>query len=435
MTPAAQLRDPGIGGQAPGVSRRSFLGRVAGASAAAGGLATAVSACDLVSAAPPTLRRPPEPKHPVVWPIAARNEPIPGGRRPEAHATLKVFSWEDRVSHRCLKDFSKAYRCRVELRTYTTMTQALRRVSHGRDRFDVFMGVPADVVGILVGRSILQPLNHSYIPNIAEAWRTFTDPYYDRHWRYTVPYTAYTTGIAWRKDHVDMDPYALRNGWDFPWRAKAVGKTAILNDYRESIVLALLRNNAGTANTSGTVNSTDPLLINNARTALASLNGLVGLRIDNRTSVRLATAQSWIHHAWAGQAVAAVKRLPPGVPADVIGYWFPPDGTGPVANDTNTVLRGARNPVLAHKFLNFMLDPRNAMHNMAATGFIQPLTYASVPRLIHAGILPPSLTSAGITSSYWAHGLKEFQLLPAVSMLWWQAWRSVRRDSSHRASS
>jgi len=389
-----------------------------------------LSACGLVSAAPPRFSPLPDPKHPVRWPISASNKPIPDGRRPEANATLKVFSWVHRVSQRSLHDFSRAFKCRVELTTYATMTEALARASHGRDRFDVFMGVPTDVVGVLVGRSVIQPLNHTYIPNISEAWPTFTDPFYDSHWQYTVPYTAYTTGIAWRKDHVDTDPYALLNGWDFPWHAAAVGKTGILDDYRESIALALLKDNGTNDDSSDTINATDPLLINNARDTLLNLNTLVRLHIDNKTSAHLATARSWIHYAWSGQAVAAVKRLPPGVPAEVIGYWFPPDGTGPVANDTNTVLRGARNPVLAHLFLNFMLNPSNAMHNMAATGFIQPLTYASLPRLVRDGILPASLTSAGITHTYWAHGLKEVQFLPAVDRLWRQAWHAVLRASS-----
>ena len=65
--------------------------------------------------------------------------------------------------------------------------------------------------------------------------------------------------------------------------------------------------------------------------------------------------------------MAAARQLPPGVPVEALGYWFPPDGKGPVANDTGTVLRGAQNPVLAHLFLNFLLNQANAMHNIAWT--------------------------------------------------------------------
>jgi spermidine/putrescine transport system substrate-binding protein len=401
---------------------------VAGTGVAASGLGALLTSCGLGSAAPKRFSPLPDPQHPITWPISVANKPIAGGQPPETGATLKVFSWAGRVSHRCLRDFSKAYGCRVELTTYSSMTQALARLSHGGDRFDVFMGAPTYLIGTLVGRSIIQPLNHGYIPNISEAWRVYTDPYYDSHWQYTVPYTAYTTGIAWRKDHIDLDPYALPNGWEFPWLAKAAGKTAILNDYRESIGLGMLKDFVTD------INSSDPLVINNAKDALLSLNSLVGLKIGNNVAAQLATAQSWIHLAWSGQAVAATKRLPRGVPVDVIGYWFPPTGRGPVANDTNTVLRGARNPVLAHLFLNFMLDRYNAMHNMAATGFTMPLNYAAAARLIREGILPPSLTSAAVLSTSWDHGFKEVPFQPAIDMLWHQTWRAVRRDASHTAS-
>jgi hypothetical protein len=39
-----------------------------------------------------------------------------------------------------------------------------------------------------------------------------------------------------------------------------------------------------------------------------------------------------------------------------------------------------------------------------------------------------------VVSTFWGHGFKELQLLPAVDMLWRQAWNSVRRDSSPSGS-
>ena len=63
------------------------------------------------------------------------------------------------------------------------------------------------MLGQLIESKLVQPLNHSYIPNITQAWPDFTNPFYDQGWQYTVPYTIYTTGIAWRKDLVDENPY------------------------------------------------------------------------------------------------------------------------------------------------------------------------------------------------------------------------------------
>lgn len=403
------------------MSRRSFLGRAAAAGAAASGFGGLLAGCGFSAAtrmAPSSIA---QPTRSVMWPILTANRPIAGGLRPEAHATLRVYAWQNRVSRRCLDDFSKTYRCEVELTSYTSMGQALATLRRGSDRFDVFMGAPTSLIGSLACSAVIQPLNQNYIPNISEAWPMFTDPYYDSHWLYTVPYSVFTTGIAWRKDHVDLDPYALANGWEFPWRAASKGKTAVLDDYRETIGLALLKNNDATLNTA------DPLLINEARDALIDLDRLVGLRIANDATAALASGQTWVHHAWSGQVIAAAKRLPAGFPVDVLGYWFPPDDAGPMANDTNTIVRGARNPVLAHLFLNFMLDPHNAIRNIAATGFTQPLTYATPSRLARFGILPSSLTSAAVLATFVDYSLKQYAISPAADRLWRQAWRSVWR--------
>ena len=415
------------------MARRAFLAGAAGAAGVAGaslavaGLGTSLAGCG----ADPTAPRHapvPEPRDPVTWPIYPDNKPIPDGLPPEAFGTLSLYTWPDRLSQRCLDDFSKAYRCEIQRSTFVTITDALDTLIRGRNKFDVFVGVPTNLIGQLVSRSLIQPLNHSYIPNMDQAWPVFIDPYYDSHWLYTVPYTIYTTGIAWRKDKVDLDPYSMVNGWDFPWVAGAKGKTVILNDYRASISLGLLKN--GQRN----IDTADPLLIDDARRSLTDLAGLVGLRINNATSRQIASGAALVHHAWSGQAVAAARYLPPGVPPDVIGYWFPPDGAGPVANDTNTVLRSAKNPVLAHLFLNFMLDRANAMHNIAATGFMQPLTYVTPSRLVSEGILPPSLISAAVRSTFLDRGLKEFEIPIAADELWQQAWRAVTRVARRQAS-
>ena len=59
-----------------------------------------------------------------------------------------------------------------------------------------------DQISRLVTGGLTAPLNHSYIPNIKNVWPNFTNPWYDQEWRYTAPYTIYTTGIGWRNDQV-----------------------------------------------------------------------------------------------------------------------------------------------------------------------------------------------------------------------------------------
>ena len=411
-----------------GRSRRAFLagtGRLAGAGLAAGGLGSLLAGCgtDGIAKVPPEMR-PPDPNHPVLWPIVPWNRPIPGGQPPEHNVTLRILTWPGRISHRCVNDFAKAYKCAVQVSTFKTINEGISLLARGRGQFDVFAGAPSDVVGVLVSRYLIQPLNHSYIPYIRQVWPAFKDPYYDSHWRYTVPFGVYTTGIVWRKDRIDLDPYTLRNGWQFPWVAKVARRTSVLDDYRQSLGLALLTSDRTNFDTA------DPYFIDLARQRLLNLNRMVsGLRIDNNTAHQVATSQSWLHLAWSGQAVAAAKALPAGVPVEVIGYWFPPDGSGPVTSDTFTVARHARSPVLAHKFCNFMLAHRNAMHNITATGFTQPIGFAAPHRLISLGILPASLSSAAVSSTFFDHGVKELELQPPADELWQQAWTAVTREA------
>jgi spermidine/putrescine transport system substrate-binding protein len=299
--------------------------------------------------------------------------------------------------------------------TFNTMDEALAKLRSGLS-FDVFMGVTVDVLGQLIESKLIQPINHSYLPNITQTWPDFQNPFYDRGWKYTVPYTIYTTGISWRKDYVHENPYTMQNPWAMPWQSKYKGKVAILDDYREGISLGLMKN--GIFN----LNTTSKTQIDISRQSLQDLVSLVDVHIDNNDYTEVPTGQTWIHHAWSGDMAASYEYLPKGVKVQDIGYWFPADGRGPVANDTNTVLRSATNPVLAHLFLNYLEDLDNALENISYNGYMQPLTGVTPQRLVKEKILPPSLMSTVVLPSYFRRGIGELQLPVDADALWQQAW-------------
>jgi spermidine/putrescine-binding protein len=151
----------------------------------------------------------------------------------------------------------------------------------------------------------------------------------------------------------------------------------------------------------------------------------VNVRIDNNDYTEVPTGETWIHHAWSGDMAAAASYMPKGVPVDVVGYWFPTDGKGPVANDTNTVLRSATNPVLAHLFLDYMENLPNVLENISYNGYMQPLTGVTPQRLVQEKILPKSLMSTVVLPSYFRHGIGELQLPVDADALWQQAWLVV----------
>jgi spermidine/putrescine transport system substrate-binding protein len=401
--------------------RRKFLKGGAGATLATlglgGGAAGLLTGCasDLADAATVPL---PRPDHPVTWPVFPGNGPIKSGLAAERDATLQVYTWEAYINQDCVNAFAKKYKCKVQVTTFNTMNEALSKLRSGLS-YDVLIGATVDVLGQLIEGKLIQPLNHSYIPNISQAWPDYANPFYDQHWQYTVPYTIYTTGISWRKDLVDENPYAMANPWAMPWQPKYKGRVAILDDYREGICLGLMKN--GLFN----LNTTDYRQLATSRKALADLIGLVNLRIDNNDYSEVPTGQTWITNAWSGDMAAAASYMPKGVDVDVVGYWFPEDGRGPVANDTNVVLESSSSPVLAHMFLNYMLDLPVVLENISWNGYMQPLTGVTAQVLVKEQILPQALVSTAVQPSAFRRGLFELQLPVDADALWQQAWLVV----------
>ena len=121
------------------------------------------------------------------------------------------------------------------------------------------------------------------------------------------------------------------------------------------------------------------------------------MHIDNNDYTEVPNGQTWIHHAWSGDMAAAASYMPKGVPVETVGYWFPTDGRGPVANDTNTVLAlgdqpGAGSPVPR----TTCMDLPNVLENISYNGYMQPLNEVTPQRLVKEKILPPSLMSTAV---------------------------------------
>jgi spermidine/putrescine transport system substrate-binding protein len=417
MHPRERWVEPGVrrrpSPEESAVSRRQLL--AAGAGLALGGLLAGCSSTNPAganSAIPPLPRQ----NRPVKWPVYADNKPIASGLQPEEGATLRLYNWAAYVNEAVVKSFCKKYNCKYSLTTYNTMSEALAKLGSGELQFDVFFPTVA-VLGQLVAARMIRPLNHSYLPNMANVWSDYRDPFYDLSSQYTTPYSIYTSGMAWRKDKVNLSP-----SWNMPWQgAPYAGKVAVLDDYRETISLALLR--AGNLD----LNTTNPAQIHAAGRALSELSALTNVRIDNNDYTDVPTGKTWIHHAWSGDMAAAYEYLPKGQSVDTIGYWFPADRKGPVANDLMVNLTTGSNPVLAHHFINYMLNVNNALENYSFVGYMQPLTEVTPARLTSEKLLPPQLASTVVLPDYFRNGLFQLELPPAADAVWESTWNSFSK--------
>lgn len=355
------------------------------------------------------------PDRPVTLPLFDDNPPIGDDLAPERGATLKILNWEEYLWPRVADEFAEAYDVNVEISSFTNMQDALTQLRAKGAEFDVVFH-RVDVLGRLVADKLVRPLNHSYIPNLEEdVWPVYRDPFYDQGWRYTVPYTVYTTGIAWRVDYVKDDIAAMANPYDIYWDERYKGRINLFDDYREVLGMALLRN--GITN----LNTPDPGDIALAEQDLNDLAGLVGeLSIDAYANVP--QGRAWVHQAYSGDMVAAQYYFPKGQDPTVPRYWSPPDGRGAVGNDTIALLRDGKNPVLAHHFLDYLLGFKVAMRNFSWNGYQPPQTGANPERLVAEGYVPSYLKNTIVRTRDFNRGFMELELSPRVDGLWQDAF-------------
>src|ERR1700722_10639260 len=394
------------------ISRRQLLAAGAGR-----GLAVLVGGCRCATPAYSCSgARPLRQNSPVKWPVYSYNKPIASGLVPETGATLQLYNWVAYINESVIKSFCKKYDCKYSITTFNTIEEALAKLASGELKFDVFFPT-VSVLGQLVAAKMIRPLNATYIPNIANAWPDYRDPFYDQGWQYTTPYSIYTTGIAWRKDKVNLSP-----SWNMPWQAAPYkGKVAVLDDYRETLSLALLH--AGNLD----LNTTSTAQIHAAGRALRQLSSLTNVRIDNNDYTDVPTGKAWIHHAWSGDMATSNQYLGKGTSIDSIGYWFPANKKGPVANDLMVNLTGGANPVLAHKFIDYMLDVNNALENFSYVGYMQPLTGVTPAKLTSEKLLPPQLASTVVLPDYFRNGLFQLELPAAANAVWESTWNAFSK--------
>jgi len=404
------------------LSRREFIKRMGGTAFAVSGAGAVLAACgsgapSSESTALPLAR----PDNPVTWPIFPDNKPIASGLQPERNATLKIYNWDQYIYRKVLKDFEdkyKRYNVSVELSTFNTMDEAIAKIRRGAVDFDVFVPT-VDVLGKLVEVKLLRPITHSYLSNLTNVWPELQSPFYDRKSQYTVPYVTYTTGVAWRTDDVRENIGLRRMPYDVFWDSRYRGKAEVLDDYRETMSMIMLRNHIYDVNTGSTRN------LDLVKTQLLQMARATNPLVNINDYVDLPEGKTWVNEAWSGDMVNAQYYGPKGFDVGVLRYWYLPTHA-PVNNDTLAILRSGKSPVLAHLFLDYMLDFSNSMENFSWLGYQPPQNAITSDLLINQKLIPPNLNTTVVNQSIWRTGARELELSPSVDAAWHDVWSRLK---------
>jgi spermidine/putrescine transport system substrate-binding protein len=362
------------------------------------------------------------PASPVQQPLFDDNPAIESDLPPE-EGPLLLYNWEDYINPEIIPLASEALGVEIRETTFTNEEQALAALSSGEAQYDVWFPT-SQRVAVAVAAQFIQPLNHDYLPNLgANIWPQLADPYYDQGSRYTVPYVTYTTGIGWRMDLAESaDIEGQANPWDVFWNPKYAGQIGMLDSFTDVIALALFRNGV-----------TDPSVATEAELEAAG-DALVELSDSVRYNIDVAydglpNARYSIAHAWSGDLVNSAYYWPDGVDQGTIRYLWPAKAEGstvhgPISSDTMAVLKGSERPVLAHMFLDYMLNADNSLTNFGYLGYQPPQNNLTPDFLIGEEYLAAELAPALVVpedfdlDTAWVQGPLDAE----TEALWAEQW-------------
>ena len=274
-----------------------------------------------------------------------------------------VYNWTEYIPEAVLRQFTKETKIKVIYTTYDsneTMYAKLKLVRG--EGYDVVF--PSTYfVNKMSREGMLQPLDHSLIPNIGELDSAVLDKEFDPGNVYSVPYMWGSTGIAVNTDIIDA---AMVTSWRDLWSSEYKGQLLLQDDMREVFHMALKIKGYSS-------NTRDPKEIEAAYNLLKEL--MPNVLLFNSDSPRLPylAGEVNIGMIWNGEAWMAQEENPS------IKYVYPAEG----ANfwiDSFAIPRGAKNIGNAHKFIDFMLRPDIAVLCVEENGFASPVT-AALPLL------------------------------------------------------
>jgi len=307
------------------MSRRQVLGRMAtlGAAAAVGSVA---AACTTGATAEP---------EPSGASAAPSGSPAPTPQ-PTPESELYVYNYADYIGEDTIPSFEEKYGIKVTYDFFDTYETMTAKIATGDSGYDVTFATGVDVPGFLA-RELVQPLDLSQIPNVVNLAPEWQDPAYDPGNQHSMPYMWWTTGYGYDTEKIPEELTSWAALWDSRWK----GKMAMLDDYRETFAVALIR-------LGYSINTTSDSELDEALALLQEQKPL--LRKYTADDIGdLSSGDVWLCHAWgADVSQAATER-------ESLAYVIPEEG-GIRGSDAMVLLANAPHPIAAHLFINYMLD-------------------------------------------------------------------------------
>ena len=272
---------------------------------------------------------------------------------PYAGQTLHVYNWGEYTGENILREFEEKTGAKVVMENFDSNEQMYIKVANG-EAYDIL--VPSDyMIQRLIQEGYLQKLDHSKLDCLDKLCDDVVGLPYDPGNEYSIPYFWGSVGIVYDKTKVDLEDLE-REGFDIFKDQKYKGQIYLYDSERDSFMMALkaLGYSMNTEN-EDELQAAYEWLVECVQTVEPEI--VTDEIIDNMAQGRKALGL-----IYSGDATYVMSEN------EDMGYYLPESGTN-LWSDAMVIPANAKNPDLAHEFINFASDYEGAYDNSSFVGY------------------------------------------------------------------
>lgn len=259
--------------------------------------------------------------------------------------SLHIYAWAGEVPQSLVNSFEKATGISVTLDTTTSNEAMIAKISAGDSGFDVLE--PSQyAVQELSQQGLITPIDHSKLVGLSNEASAYLNPVYDPGNKYSIPWLSGSTGLLYNSKCT-----GTIDSWSVLWNKKYSGKLYMLDNELSDYIPALQIN--GFSANEDPASDTAADIAKATKSLLAQKPLLAGYNSTNYAQL-VESGQACAAEAYSGGTTAtAVKDNPD------VHYILPKNG-GTIWVDSFSIVKGATDVSQAYKWLNFVLQPKNA---------------------------------------------------------------------------
>jgi len=295
-----------------------------------------------------------------------------------AHAkdVLHLYNWNNYIAPETVKRFEEQCKCEVKQTYYSDNEELLAKLAAGAKGYDILVPT-GNALESLIKQKALKPIDRAALPNLKSINPAYMDTAFDRGNEYSVPY-AYTVTMLGYNDQkmkelgINVDSWAAI--FDPKILEKMKGRVTVLDSSNELFAAALkyLGYSANDTNEKHLKEAAD--VIKKARPYWAAFNASSYIK-------ELTIGNIWLAHGYSNDLFQADLDAQAAKRPFRIHKALPKEGAV-LALDSMVIHKSAPRPDLALKFMNFMLEGKNAAEltnligsgnpNLQAMQFVKP---------------------------------------------------------------